>query len=241
MRLLPAIDVRGGRAVRLRQGDFAAETVYADEPLEAARTWVDAGAQSLHVVDLDGARDGRPAALDHLRRIAGEVGVPVQYGGGLRTLEAVDAAIDAGAERVIVGTAALTDERFLEAVLAAHGERCAVAIDVRAGRVAVSGWTEATEAAPEALIERLGARGVERFVYTDVERDGMLAGPDLEAVERVAAAVAGRFVYSGGIASVADLTALRSLGLDNLDGVISGKALYERRFTVAEGQAALTG
>ncbi len=241
MRLLPAIDIRGGRAVRLRQGDFGAETVYADDALEAARTWVEAGALALHVVDLDGAREGRPVALGDLERIAGELGVPVQYGGGLRSPEAVDAALDAGAERAIVGTAALTDERFLDAVIARHGERCAVAIDARDGRVAVSGWTEATDMAPSTVIEGLGARGVERFVYTDVERDGMLAGPDLAAVERVAAAVGGRFAYSGGVASLADLAALRSLGLGNLDGIVSGKALYERRFTVAEGQAALAG
>jgi len=239
VKLLPAIDVRGGRAVRLRQGDFGDETVYADDPLAAARAWVEAGARALHVVDLDGAREGRPVSLDHLRRIAAELAVPVQYGGGLRTLAAVDEALRAGAERVVVGTAALTDEGFLDAVLEAHGERCAVAIDARGGRVSVSGWTAETDGAPAAVIERLAARGVERFVYTDVERDGMLAGPDLEAVRGIAAAVPGSLVYSGGIASVGDLAALRALGLGNLEGVISGKALYERRFTVAEGQAAL--
>jgi len=237
--LLPAIDIRGGCAVRLRQGDFADETVYADDPLAAARAWVDAGARALHVVDLDGAREGRPASLHHLRAIAGQLDVPVQYGGGLRSPEAVDEALAAGADRVVLGTAALTDDDFLDRVLTSHGERCAVAIDMRGGRVAVAGWTEGTDSGAEDAIARLGARGVRRFVYTDVDRDGMLAGPDLDAVARVAAATKGSLLYSGGIGSIADLERLRSLDLDNLDGAISGKALYERRFSVAEGQAAL--
>jgi phosphoribosylformimino-5-aminoimidazole carboxamide ribotide isomerase len=237
--LLPAIDIRDGRAVRLRQGDFADETVYADDPLDVARDWVAAGARALHVVDLDGARRGEPASLDHLRRIAGAVEVPVQYGGGLRTTDAVGHAFEAGAERVVLGTAALTEEELLDAVLERHGEAVSVAIDVRGGHVSVSGWTEEVGSTAEAAVARLEARGVRRFVYTDVERDGMLEGPDLDAVRRVGEAVAGRFLCSGGVGSIGHLAALRSLGLGNLEGVISGKALYEGRFTVAEGQAAL--
>jgi phosphoribosylformimino-5-aminoimidazole carboxamide ribotide isomerase len=239
MILLPAVDIRGGRAVRLRQGDFGSETVYADDPLEAARSFVEAGAELLHVVDLDGAREGRPANLDHLRRIAGELEVPVQFGGGLRSLEAVGDALCAGAGRVVLGTAALKDADLLDEALRRHGERVAVAIDVRGGRVSVAGWTEETEGAPEDVIHGLQERGVERFVYTNVDRDGTLEGPDPAEVRRVGEAIAGWFVYSGGVGSLEDLGALRELGLANLEGVISGKALYEGNFTVAEGQEAL--
>ncbi len=141
MILYPAIDIRDGQAVRLAQGDFAQETVYDADPLDAARAWVEAGARWLHVVDLDGARDGTPANLEHVERICGELGVPVQFGGGLRSLESIAAALAAGAERVILGTAAYTDVDFLDDAIAAHGDRVIVSVDVRGGRVASAGWT----------------------------------------------------------------------------------------------------
>ena len=239
MILLPAIDIREGRAVRLERGDFDRETVYADDPLEAARSFVEAGAKTLHVVDLDGARTGEPVNLEHLRRIATELRVPVQYGGGLRTLVAVREALAAGAERVVLGTAAYSDVEFLDSVIETWGVRIVVAVDVREGHVSVAGWTKATQMLPEDVIERMQRRGVKQFVFTNVDRDGMLDGPDLEEVRRVSDAIRGRFLYSGGVASVGDLTALRELRLVNLAGVISGKALYEHRFTVAEGIEAL--
>jgi phosphoribosylformimino-5-aminoimidazole carboxamide ribotide isomerase len=239
MILLPAIDIRDGRAVRLERGDFDRETVYSDDPLEAARSFVEAGAKQLHVVDLDGARAGEPRNLEHLRRIATELGVPVQYGGGLRSLVAVRDALAAGAERVVLGTAAYSDVEFLDAVLASWGVRVVVAIDVRGGHVSVSGWERTTQMLPEDVIARMQGRGVKQFVYTNVDRDGMLEGPDLEEVARIAGVIRGRFIYSGGIASRDDLVALRELRLVNLAGVISGKALYERRFSVAEGVRAL--
>jgi phosphoribosylformimino-5-aminoimidazole carboxamide ribotide isomerase len=237
--LLPAIDIRDGRAVRLERGDFSKETVYAGDPLEAARARVEAGARQLHVVDLDGARAGEPQNLEHLRRIASELSVPVQYGGGLRSLVAVREALAAGASRVVVGTAAYTDLDFLESILETWGVRVAVAIDVRGGNVSVSGWTQTTQMPAEHVIERLQGSGVKQFVYTNVDRDGMLEGPDLQEVGRIGDVIRGRFLYSGGIASVDDLRALRGLRLVNLAGVISGKALYERRFTVAEGNEVL--
>ena len=239
MILLPAIDIRDGRAVRLERGDFAKETVYVDDPLEAARAWVEAGARQLHVVDLDGAREGEPQNLEHLRRITAELTVPVQYGGGLRSLVAVREALAAGASRVVVGTAAYTDLEFLDEIVETFGVRVAVAIDVRGGNVSVSGWTQTTQMPAEDVIDRLQRRGVKQFVYTNVDRDGMLEGPDLGEVRRVSGAIRGRFLYSGGIASLDDLTGLRELRLVNLAGVISGKALYEKRFTVAEGNEAL--
>jgi phosphoribosylformimino-5-aminoimidazole carboxamide ribotide isomerase len=239
--LFPAIDIQGGRAVRLVQGRFEDETVYADDPLDAARDWVAAGAKALHVVDLDGARSGEPKSIDHLRRIATETGVPVQYGGGLRSIEAVEAAIEAGAERVILGTAAFRDMDLLDEAVARYGGRLVVSVDVRGGNVATAGWTETTELPATEAIVRLQDRGVRGFVYTDADRDGMLDGPDLDAVREISDAVRGRFVYSGGIGSADDLRALHGLRLVNLAGVISGKALYERRFEIREGHAALAG
>ncbi len=241
MILYPAIDIRGGRAVRLTHGRFDAETVYHDDPLEAARSWVEAGARWLHVIDLDGAKAGEPASIGHLARIAQGLGVPVQYGGGLRSVEAVRDALRAGAERVLVGTAALRDVDFLDEVVSAYGPRVVVSVDVRGGKIATAGWTETSEIGAPAAIEHLRARGVSSFVYTDADRDGALEGPVVDDVRAVAAAVRGHFLYAGGIGELEHLRALRGLRQVNLAGVIVGKALYERRFTVAEGQAALDG
>jgi phosphoribosylformimino-5-aminoimidazole carboxamide ribotide isomerase len=234
MILLPAVDIRDGKAVRLRQGRFDDETVYADDPLEAARSFVEAGARFLHVVDLDGAREGEPANLHHLERITGELGVSVQYGGGLRSLASVRSALAAGAERVVLGTAAYTEPGFVEQAIEAWDPRILVAVDVRGGRVSVAGWTKETQGLPEEVIRRIQAQGVNRFVYTNVDRDGMLEGPDLDEVRGISEAVRGRFLYSGGISSLTDLRALKELRLVNLAGVISGKALYEGRLGVAE-------
>jgi phosphoribosylformimino-5-aminoimidazole carboxamide ribotide isomerase len=239
MILLPAIDIRGGRAVRLQRGDFDKETVYVDDPLEAARSFVEAGAKFLHVVDLDGAREGKPVNLDHLRRITSELGVAVQYGGGLRDLGAVRSALQAGAERVVVGTAAYTNVEFVDELIATWDKRVVVAVDVRGGHVSVAGWTKATQMLPEDIITRLQRRGVKQFMYTNVDRDGTLEGPDLAEVGRISDTVRGRFLYSGGIAKLEDLTALKNLRLVNLAGVVSGKALYEQKFTVPDGMAAL--
>jgi phosphoribosylformimino-5-aminoimidazole carboxamide ribotide isomerase len=239
MILLPAVDIRDGRAVRLRQGHFDEETVYADDPLEAARSFVEAGARFLHVVDLDGAREGEPVNLHHVERIAGELRVPLELGGGLRSIAAIRRALAAGADRVVLGTAAFTDPELLDEALAAFTARILVGVDVRGGHVSVAGWTRETQVLGEDAIRRLQRRGATRFVYTNVDRDGMLEGPDLEELRRVSQTVRGRFLYSGGIGSLDDLKALRALRLVNLAGVISGKALYEGRFGVREGQAAL--
>lgn len=241
MILYPAIDVADGKAVRLVQGDFDAQTVYADSPLEAARAWVDAGARHLHMVDLDGARSGAPQNLHHLERVTAELGVPVQYGGGLRSAEAVADAFAAGAARAILGTAAFADVDFLDEVVGRFGDRIVVSVDTRGGFVSTAGWTETTELPAGAVIDRMQDRGVRTFVFTNVDRDGMLGGPDLDEIREVAAVVRGRFMYSGGIGRREDLAALAALRQVNLSGVIVGKALYERRFTVAEGQAALGG
>jgi phosphoribosylformimino-5-aminoimidazole carboxamide ribotide isomerase len=237
--LYPAIDIQDGRAVRLVQGRFEDETVYRDDPADAARDWIAAGAKHLHVVDLDGARSGEPRSLAHLERIAA-LGAPVQYGGGLRTIDAVRAAFAAGAHRAILGTAAFRDLDFLDDAVAEFGGRIIVSVDVRGGNVATAGWTETTALPAADAIVALQDRGVRAFVYTDADRDGLLEGPDLDAVRAIAAVVRGRWVYSGGIGTSEHLAALAGLRLLNLAGVISGKALYEGAFTVAEGSAALS-
>ncbi len=241
MILYPAIDILDGNAVRLVQGDFAAGKVYDEDPLEAARAWVEAGARFLHVVDLDGAREGRPENLEHLNRIVEELGVPVQYGGGLRSETAIEGALEKGAARVILGTAAFTEPHLLGWALGALPGKVLVSVDVREGRVATEGWTETVDGGPVDVIAGLLARGASKLVYTNVDRDGMLQGPDLEEVRRVAQAVHGSVIYSGGIGQLADLEGLAGLGEASLEGVIVGKALYERRFTVAEALAALAG
>ena len=237
MKLFPAIDVLGGKAVRLVKGDFEAKKVYDEDPFSAASGWVEAGARYLHVVDLDGARAGVPANVEHLRRIARELGVPVQFGGGLRSLESIEQVLQAGAERVILGTAAFTDPNLLEQALARWPAKVLVSVDVRGGRVATDGWTETIDGDSQEVIAGLARRGASELVYTNVDRDGMLEGPDLQEVARVAAAVGGSFVYSGGIGALSDLEGLARLKASSLTGVIVGKALYERRFTVAEALA----
>lgn len=239
MILYPAIDILDGQAVRLVRGDFDASTVYRDSPLEAARSWVQAGARFLHLVDLDGAKSGEPAHLDQLAAITQELDVPVQWGGGLRSLDAVRAALDAGAERVILGTAAITNPDFLDSVLGMHRDRVMVSVDTRGGKVATKGWLETTEIDGAEAIVRLQQRGVRRFVYTNADRDGLEQGPDMEEVRRISQAVRGSWIFSGGIGTAAHLRELAQARLVNLGGVITGKALYEKRFTIAEGHAAL--
>ena len=239
MILFPAIDIRGGRAVRLIQGDYERETPYDDDPVVAARRWVDGGARWLHIVDLDGARAGEPVNLEHVRRIVASVNVPVQLGGGLRDSKKVEEAISSGAERVVLGTAAVRDPEMAEAIAAAHGSRVVASVDARSGRVAAEGWTQESDLGTTEVIAELSRRGLRRFVYTPVDVDGLMEGPDLDSLREVAQATDGELIYSGGIGSLDDLRAVTDLGLDNLEGVIVGRALYEQRFTVAEARAAL--
>ena len=239
MILFPAIDIRDGKAVRLIQGDYERETKYDDDPVVAALRWVDDGATWLHIVDLDGARAGEPVNLDHVRRIVAAVNVPVQLGGGLRDSKKVEEAISAGAERVVLGTAAVRDPEMAEAIAVAHGDRVVASVDARSGKVAAEGWTEESELATTEVIAELTRRGLRRFVYTPVEVDGLMEGPELDSLREAAEATDGRVIYSGGIGSLDDLRAVAGLGLENVEGVIVGRALYEQRFTVAEARAAL--
>jgi phosphoribosylformimino-5-aminoimidazole carboxamide ribotide isomerase len=244
VRLFPAIDILGAHAVRLVRGDFQASKLYDADPAVAAAGWIAAGAQRLHVVDLDGAREGAPQNLEHLRYIA-ELGVPVQFGGGLRSEEAIEQALEAGAERVILGTAALIDPPLLDRALAIHGpERIAVSVDARAGMVATHGWLQSTDLPVTEALAALIDTGVRTFVYTDIDHDGMLDGTSHTGIAAIARAVGGaRLIVSGGIGSLADLLSLAALraeqDLQALEGVIVGTALYEGRFTVADAQRAL--
>jgi phosphoribosylformimino-5-aminoimidazole carboxamide ribotide isomerase len=240
--LYPAIDIRDGHAVRLVQGDYERETAFDADPLDAARRWIDQGARALHLVDLDGARAGAPVNIEHVARICEAVAVPVQVGGGLREAGDVTAVLDAGAARAILGTAALSDPALVESLAAEHGEAIVVSADARAGRVAVEGWERPTELGSADLVADLAARGVRSFVFTPVEVDGTLEGPGLDELRPVAEVAAGagaELVYSGGIGTLDHLRELAAAGLPAVNGVIVGRALYEGRFTVAEGIAAL--
>jgi phosphoribosylformimino-5-aminoimidazole carboxamide ribotide isomerase len=241
MILVPAIDIMDGKAVRLIRGSFEERTTYDADPVEAAVRWEAGGARALHVVDLDGARGGAPANLDVVRRIAERVRVPFQVGGGVRSAESVRAVVEAGASRVVLGTAALNDIDLLDEAVGTLGERLVVSVDVRDRRLATKGWTDEMDIPLETVIRRLGERGVRRFVYSSIDRDGTLTGPDLEAASLVAQSVRGTFYYSGGVSTLDDLRALAGLRQVNLTGVIVGKALYEQRFSVKEGQDALSG
>jgi len=242
--LYPAIDIRAGRAVRLVQGDYDRETEFDADPLDAAKRWLDQGARALHVVDLDGAREGAPVNIEHVGRICEAAAVPVQVGGGLREAGDVSAVLAAGAARAILGTAALSDPALVEALAAEHGEAIVVAADARAGAVAVQGWERHTEATVAGVIADLGRRGVGTFVFTPVEVDGTLEGPGLEALRGAAAAAlqaGAELIYSGGVGELDHLRELAAAALPAVTGVIVGRALYEGRFTIPEGEAALGG
>jgi phosphoribosylformimino-5-aminoimidazole carboxamide ribotide isomerase len=239
--LYPAIDIRDGQAVRLLQGDYARETIYDADPVDAASRWAGEGAEYLHVVDLDGAKAGEPRNLDAVRRIAAAVPCPIQVGGGLRDADSVTALLEAGAARVVIGTAALRDPLFLDRALAEHGERIVVSVDARDGKVSLAGWTETSDVDVAAAVADLGRRGVSRFLCTAIEVDGTMEGPALGELERIAAGTEAEVIASGGVGGTEDLEALARLGArtPNLEGAIVGRALYEHRFTVADGIAAL--
>jgi len=231
---IPAVDIRGGRCVRLIQGDFARETRYADDPAEMARHWADQGARRLHVVDLDGARDGVRANAAIISRLLKAVSVPVQVGGGIRSLESARALLDAGADRVVVGTRAAENPATLVEWLDALGpEHLVVGVDAREGRVATHGWLSLTDVSALALCETLAGLGVRRVVYTDIGRDGVLGGPNVAVTAEIARLIG--VIGSGGISSVEHLRAMAEAGAE---GAIIGTALYEGRLQLSEALSA---
>jgi phosphoribosylformimino-5-aminoimidazole carboxamide ribotide isomerase len=237
--LYPAIDIRGGQAVRLTQGDYARETTYDADPVDAAKRWADEGAEFLHVVDLDGAKAGEPQNPDAIQRIAAAVECPIQVGGGLRDAESVRAVFNAGAERAVIGTAALRDPEFLGATLASHGDRVVVSVDARNGRVVLEGWTAAGKEGVVEAVAALSEKGVARFLCTAIEVDGTMQGPDISRLNEIASATEAKVIASGGVGELSHLQSLASSTPANVEGVIVGRALYERRFTVADGIMAL--
>jgi phosphoribosylformimino-5-aminoimidazole carboxamide ribotide isomerase len=233
--LYPAIDLKDGRAVRLVKGDFEQSMVFNEDPVAQARAFSEAGATSLHVVDLDGARTGEPVHAPLVAEIAAAFGGTVHFGGGLRSRAAIETALAAGAERLVVGTAVVVDQELLRWAIDRLRDGLVVALDARDGKVATHGWTQVSELEAEEVARDLVRTGVRHLLYTDIDRDGMLGGPNLASLRRVGkAAPPLKLIASGGVSSLADLKRLRELSLDNLRGVVVGRALYEGRFTVPE-------
>lgn len=241
MLILPAIDIKDGRCVRLYQGDMDRETVYYQRPLDAARHLRDEGARMIHVVDLNGAVAGRPVHLAELAAICAESGAAVEVGGGLRTLEAVEEAMEAGVERVVIGTRAYESPEFLRGACARFPGRVVVGIDARAGRVAVRGWRDDTGMDAVELARRCEDDGAARIIYTDISRDGTGSGVNAEQTVRVARAVTVPVIASGGVGSLDDIRTLAGLAGEGIEGVIVGRALYNGAFSLAEAVAAAGG
>ncbi len=236
MHILPAVDIKGGKAVRLFQGEKDRETVYSDSPADMARRWADAGATYLHVVDLDGAFDGESNNEKHVEAIVKAVRIPVEVGGGVRTLDKAKRLVALGADRVIVGTRALESREFVDALVAALPGHVNVGVDARDGMVAIKGWTETSGTKATDFLASFTGSGVSAIIYTDISRDGALAGVNVGAMRAACAATDVPIIASGGVTSAEDIRALRDLPLF---GIITGKALYEERLTLADAMAAL--
>ena len=230
--IIPAIDIRGGKCVRLLQGDYARETTYGDDPLEMAKRWAGEGATRLHLVDLDGARDGVSANLAVIQSIAGALDIPVQVGGGIRTFDALDALLDAGVQRGILGTQAAKNPQWAEEAFAIYADAVILGIDAKDGHVAVEGWQETSNVGALQFAKFMAEAGCMRIIFTDIARDGMLTGPNLEALREMAGAVEIPIIASGGVQSALDVLPLREI--ENIEGLITGKALYENRATLRE-------
>ena len=230
MELIPAVDIRGGRGVRLAQGDYARETVFEDDPVAAARRWATLGATRIHVVDLDGARDGQQANASIVRAIAAAVTCPVQTGGGIRSVATLRETLAAGLDRVAMGTAAVTDRATLIEAIAVAGDRLIVSVDARDGLVSIDGWTTATNVDASAFVDELASLGVRRIVYTDISRDGVVGSPNFEAYEALTRAGTLAVVAAGGVSTLDDLRRLAGCGVE---GAIVGRALYTGEIELA--------
>jgi phosphoribosylformimino-5-aminoimidazole carboxamide ribotide isomerase len=241
MIVFPAVDIQGGKAVRLRRGDFEDVTVFGDDPVELARYWQDQGAESLHVVDLDAARTGELVNIAIVERIVKALDVPVQYGGGVRDAKALALMAGVGVHWVVMGTAAVTARDLLDSAVDWLGERLVVGIDCTDGMVATHGWQERTQMSAIRFAKVLADRGVTRVIYTDTARDGMLGGPNLPGLKDLAEVSPLEIVLAGGVALLDDLRRLKRLDAPTVVGVIVGRALYEKAFTLAAAQAVFAG
>jgi len=232
MLILPAIDLRGGQCVRLVQGRLEEETVFSDNPVEMAKKWKEEGAQYLHLVDLDGAFQGQPVHLEIVRQIKEEAGLPVELGGGIRDLATIQKVLDFGVDRVILGTVAINNQELLAAACANFGERIVLGLDAKDGKVAISGWADVTEEKAVDLAQKLVAKGVKRIIFTDISRDGTLAGPNLTSIREMCRWSGVPVIASGGISVVQDIVALKEIA--GVEGVITGKALYTGSLSLKE-------
>ncbi|MEI6563783.1 MAG: 1-(5-phosphoribosyl)-5-[(5-phosphoribosylamino)methylideneamino]imidazole-4-carboxamide isomerase [bacterium] len=239
MKIYPAIDLKDGMCVRLRQGRMDSVTVYSEDPVAMARQWADAGGDWLHVVDLDGAFAGHPVHYEVVKAMAAAISIPVELGGGLRTDADIRRMLDAGVRRVILGTRACADPEALAALVKTFGDQIAVGIDARNGKVQVKGWVDTTDTLAVDLAIKASAAGISTIIYTDTATDGMLTGPNLDGVRTLCRRVKSNVIASGGISQCGDIAALASLQLANLEGVIVGKALYEGAVTIPSMKAAL--
>jgi phosphoribosylformimino-5-aminoimidazole carboxamide ribotide isomerase len=238
MIVIPAIDLKDGRCVRLRQGDMAAETVYSDDVPSVARQWQQAGARVIHVVDLNGAVDGEPRNLREIQSVIATVSVHVQVGGGIRSIDTVRRYLNAGVWRVVLGTAALTDRAFLEQACSEFPRRILLGLDARDGKVALKGWTAVSETKAVDLLKELSGYEIGAVIYTDISRDGMMNGPNLLALKEVVEHSSFPVIASGGISRVEDLYAVRSIG-PRIEGAIVGKALYDGKLDYGAAVAAV--
>ena len=223
MFIYPAIDLVQGKAVRLYKGDYARMTVYSEDPVRVAEDFEASGAKHIHLVDLEGAKSGKPENLETIRRIVSRTGLFVEVGGGIRTMDTLEQYLSAGVDRVILGTAAVTDPAFLEAALARYGEKIAVGVDLKDGFVAIKGWTEKSELTAEAFFARLESLGVKTVICTDISRDGAMRGTNLAMYRALADAYRIDLIASGGVSDLEDIRALRAM---DLHGAIVGKAYY---------------
>ncbi|ALM27797.1 MULTISPECIES: 1-(5-phosphoribosyl)-5-[(5-phosphoribosylamino)methylideneamino]imidazole-4-carboxamide isomerase [Bacillus] len=232
--LYPAIDMRNGKCVRLVQGDYDQETIYGDSPLDMARRFANEGAKWIHLVDLDGAKAGKRVNHEHVLSIASSLDVNVQIGGGIRTEEDVAFYLNNGVSRVILGSSAVSNPVFVKKMLAQYGEKIAIGIDARNGFVSTEGWLETSEVKAEELGQELAKEGAEVFIFTDIQMDGMLSGPNVESTVRLAEATGKQVIASGGVSAVSDLQKLSAQKQTGVSGAIIGKALYTKQFTLAE-------
>lgn len=232
--IYPAIDMRGGKCVRLLQGDYNKETVYGDSPFEMARLFAEQGAQWIHMVDLDGAKEGKRMNDRFVLEVVRHLNVNVQIGGGIRTEEDVAYYLENGVARVILGSAAIANPAFVKNMLATYGERIAIGIDAKNGFVATEGWLNTSNVKATELGKELAEAGAETFIFTDIATDGMLSGPNVHAAVEMARATGKRVIASGGVSSLEDLRTLAAYTADGVVGAIVGKALYTKQFTLAE-------
>ncbi len=236
MIILPAIDIRGGKCVRLQQGDYDKETCYAENPAEQAKEWEKLGGEIIHLVDLDGAKDGYPTNLEVVREICKAVDTPCELGGGIRSFEDAKRMLEAGVSRVIVGTAAYQNPELLTNLIKEFGsERVVLGIDAKNGKVAISGWLDTTDMEALDLAKDFVEKGIKRIIYTDIATDGMLTGPNYEEMARLCDHVPScQIIASGGVSELEDIKKLKDLNKDNLEGVIIGKALYDERLSLED-------